>query len=115
MNKEQVERYLKDCLANLVSEGDGCQYLSLGEYDLCLVAGYDPDMEGVVVKIASNTSNLQCDYNLDWSLPVFTNHEGCAFIELMLNESDLSGDADYLLEEFEQMKKLIKSGEVKVL
>ena len=115
MNKEQVKNYLKDCLANLVSEESGCQYISLGEYDLYLVASYDADLEGVVVKIASNTSSLQCDYNLDWSVPVFTNETGCTFIELLIQENDIDGAADYLLEELEQMKKFIESGKVKVL
>lgn len=115
MNKEQVKDYLKDCLANLVSEESGCQYLSLGEYDLYLVACYDVDLEGVIVKIASNNSSLQCDYDNDWSSPVFTDDSDCAFVEILTQEKDIDSDADYLLKEFEQMQKLIKSGKVEVL
>lgn len=115
MNKIEVENYLRKCLSSLKSVTDDCQYLSLEEYNLYLVSSYCEDAEGVITKIASNVSKLQCDYDTDWLAPIFTAYSDACLVEIKLHEESIDAEAKYLMDQFKYIKNAIKRGTVKVL
>lgn len=99
--------YLKDGKSN------GCYHLPL-EDGLFLVAAYDADEGEVIAKVAYNDSSTQCDYDLDWSFPVFENDGyGCCFVECVINDKQFRECAEYFYAEAKAMIRLRKHGLVK--
>ena len=67
----KIEKFLSTVISN---EFDGTYYMPLGACALYLVACKDEE-EGTIAKIAYNCDDLQCDYDLDWCMPVYKNGE----------------------------------------
>lgn len=101
----KIEKFLSTVISN---EFDGTYYMPLGACALYLVACKDEE-EGTIAKIAYNCDDLQCDYDLDWCMPVYKNGE-VAFVETALAAKDIKLDAKYFYKEFKAMVREIKAG-----
>lgn len=106
MNKE-VRDAIKWCKEN----HDGCSYITMRKTkqgDLCLVFGWDYDRKEVVMKLAINTDDLQCDYDIDWTMP-FDDEE--VWDTEMTAEVD---SLDYMNKQAGLIAKAIERGEATV-
>lgn len=100
----KIEKFLNQVIEE---EFDGVYYMPLGAERLYLVACKDEE-EGTIAKIAYNCDDLQCDYDLDWYMPVYTNGE-VAFVETTLEKKNVKLDAKYFYKEFKAMVREIKA------
>lgn len=91
---------------------DGCSYIRVAETkqgDLCLVFGWDYDEKEVIMKLAVNTDDLQCDFDYDWEMPF--DEKGNVWDTMMTaDETEL----DWIEKEAVEIVKALNEGKVKV-
>lgn len=95
---------LKNFLKHTLVQGkfDGCAYHYLDDH-YAVVLAWD-DEYGLMGKIAFNCDDLQCDYDIDWLLPL-TKSEEVVYVELAHCEAYESVDqlTDDFLEYYRQV------------
>ncbi len=108
MNMKEKLPKIEEFLAKVINEEfDGVYYMPLGKERLYLVACKDEDKE-TIAKIAYNCDDLQCDYELDWNMPVYKDGE-VAFVETTLDKKNIKVDAKWFYKEFKAMVREIKA------
>lgn len=107
--RERIEKLLEQAY-KLGKELKGTLYTELKD-GLYLVAAWNEDEAGIIAKIAYNNSALQCDYDLDWTMP--TSKDGdVAYTEVLISENDVKSDASFFEKELEVMIKHRDAGYV---
>ena len=98
--KTALNNFLKHTLAQ--GKFNGCVYHYLDDH-YAVVLAWD-DEYGLMGKIAFNCDDLQCDYDIDWLLPL-TKSEEVVYVELAYCEAYESVDqlTDDFLEYYRQV------------
>lgn len=116
ITKQEIANWIAKTLNKCKNDDadDGIVYYINCYTDTCdrlfLVATRDE--EGVVCKIAYNCDDLQCDYELDWNVPLWKDTGDCALCEIHLSESSCAADAEYFFKELAVMEEYIKHNEL---
>lgn len=123
LTKEMIKSSVDWCLEN----HDGVSFIEMGTLEdgrkLCLVFGWENgydkgedfqyhDDEGLWTlcsKLAVNTDDLQCDYEMDWTMPYHEDGEVWA-TDMAVRKDE---DGEYYMKEAKYMIDALNSGEVK--
>jgi len=104
---KEITKFLKTAYKSCSTGFTGCWHHKLDD-KLYVVAAQGEEGE-VVAKIAYNCDDLQCDYDLDWYEPTYTDGE-CAFTELSLSKGKFRSDAEWFYGNYKAMLREIKKG-----